>query len=404
MSQSGPSTLIPLNPFDRRARPDPYPVYQYMRTVEPVHKSPVGFWILTRYDDCRMVLTDKRWSHDADRILEPQRGDDDPVDPTVRLVRASVAFSDPPLHARHRRPLEAAMKNAMKGSTARTIRVAHDLVGLLREKESGADVMRDYAMPLALVALTDLMGFPSADRGQLQRWSRELIAGIDPGIKGAGVMRASAAATAMVEYLLSQVESSRDGDGAGAGMLSDLVGKAGKLRTWDLIADLTVFLVVGVETSSALIGNAMLALLRNPEQMRKLRDQPSLIDTGLEELIRYDGPIHLTARVADADVLIGSTTIKAGEQAIVLLGAADRDPARFADPDRLDLSRSDNPHLGFGGGVHSCFAAPLAKVLGRVAIDTLLAGVNEIELAGDPVWSETVTVRGLRRLPVTVRP
>jgi cytochrome P450 len=402
MSQSGPSSLIPLNPFDRRARPDPYPVYQYMRTVEPVHKSPVGFWILTRYDDCRMVLTDKRWSHDADRILEPQRGDDDPVDPTVRLVRASVAFSDPPLHARHRRPLEVAMKNAMKGSAARTTRVAHDLVELLREKESGADIMRDYAMPLALVALTDLMGFPSADRGQLQRWSRELIAGIDPGIKGAGVMRASAAATAMVEYLLSQVESSRDGDGAG--MLSDLVINAGKLRTWDLIADLTVFLVVGVETSSALIGNAMLALLRNPEQMRKLRDQPSLIDTGLEELIRYDGPIHLTARVADADVLIGRTTIKAGEQAIVLLGAADRDPARFADPDTLNLSRSDNPHLGFGGGVHSCFAAPLAKVLGRVAIGTLLAGVSEIELAGDPVWSETVTVRGLRRLPVTVHP
>jgi cytochrome P450 len=159
-----------------------------------------------------------------------------------------------------------------------------------------------------------------------------------------------------------------------------------------------------VETSSALIGNAMLALLRNPEQMRKLRDQPSLIDTGLEELIRYDGPIHLTARVADADVLIGRTTIKAGEQAIVLLGAADRDPARFADPDTLNLSRSDNPHLGFGGGVHSCFAAPLAKVLGRVAIGTLLAGVSEIELAGDPVWSETVTVRGLRRLPVTVHP
>src|SRR5260370_3921345 len=358
MSQSGPSTLIPLNPFDRRARPDPYPVYQYMRTVEPVHKSPVGFWILTRYDDCRMVLTDKRWSHDADRILEPQRGDDDPVDPTVRLVRASVAFSDPPLHARHRRPLEAAMKKAMKGSTARTIRVAHDLVGLLREKESGADVMRDYAMPLALVALTDLMGFPSADRGQLQRCSRELITGIDPGIKGAGVMRASAAATAMVEYLLSQVESSRDGDGAGAGMLSDLVGKAGKLRTWDLIPDLTVFLVVGVETSSALIGNAIAALLRDPDQSRNLHGPPPLIDTGLEELIRYDGPIHLTARVADADHLLGTTTIKAGEQAIVLLGAADRDPARFADPDRLDLARSDRPPLGFAGGGPPCFPAP----------------------------------------------
>src|SRR5260370_6757157 len=145
MSQSGPSTLIPLNPFDRRARPDPYPVYQYMRTVEPVHKSPVGFWILTRYDDCRMVLTDKRWSHDADRILEPQRGDDDPLVPTVRPVRASVAFSDPPLHARHRRPLESAMQSAMKRSTPLTIRVAHHPVRLRREQEERADGLRHDA-------------------------------------------------------------------------------------------------------------------------------------------------------------------------------------------------------------------------------------------------------------------
>lgn len=401
MSRSGPSTLIPLNPFDRRARPDPYPIYQYMRTVEPVHKSPVGFWILTRYDDCLTVLTDERWSHNADRILEPQRGDDDPVDPTVRLLRASIAFSDPPLHSRHRRPLEAAMKSSMKGSTARITRVAGDLVELMGKKESGADLMRDYAMPLALVALTDIMGLPAADRGKLQRWSRELVSGIDPGVKGEGVMRAAAAASAMVEYMLGQVESSRDN--AGTAMLSDLVAKAGKLRTWDLIADLTVFLVVGVETSSGLIGNSLLALLRHPEQMKRLRDDPALIESALDELIRFDGPIHLTARVASEDVLIAGTPIAAGEQAIVLLGAADRDPSRFSDPDRLDLSRSENPHLGFGGGTHTCFAAPLARLLGRVAISTLLARLDKIELAGEPAWSDTVTVRALRRLPITLQ-
>jgi cytochrome P450 len=401
MQRSGSAAMIPLNPFDPRARPDPYPVYQYMRTVEPVHRSQIGFWILTRYDDCRAVLEDKRWSHDANRIFEPGRGEDYPVDPTIRLLRASITFSDPPLHDRQRRRLEGAMKNAMKGIRPRIAQIADGLVELLGEKESGVDLIRDYAAPLALVTLTDMLGLPSADRGQLQRWSHAFISGVDPGVKPVEVLGAGAAAAALVEYMLDQIESSRMG--ATRGILSGVVGKAGSMRTWDLIADLTVFLVLGVEASCALIGNALLALLRHPEQMKKLRDQTSLIETGLEELIRFDGPVHVTARVADQDLELGGTRIAAGEQAIVLLGAANRDPTRFTEPDRLDLARSDNPHLGFGAGVHTCFAAPLAKMFGAIAITTLLAAFPSIELAGDPAWSETVTIRALRRLPVTLR-
>ena len=391
--------MIPINPFDPRARRDPYPVYQYMRTVEPVHRSPIGYWILTRYEDCRAVLEDPRWSHDADRILEPGRGESDPVDPTVRLLRASIAFSDPPRHALHRRPLEAAVKTSVKASAPRIMTVAESLITLMREKGSDADLIHDYATPLPFVVLSELLGIPAADRIQVQRWGRELASGLDPAIRAKGVVRAGAAATALVEYMLGRIEASRRQPSAG--VIGELAGKPTKLTTWELIADLIVFLVTGIETASGLIGNAMLALLGNPDEMEKVRRQPSLLDSGIDELIRFDGPLHLTARVAKEDIEVGGIRIAAGEQVLALLAAANRDPARFTEPDRLDLARKDNPHLGFGGGVHKCFAEPLAKLVCRGAIVTLLASLGSIALDGEPQWNDTVTLRGLKQLPVT---
>ena len=392
------SSLIPVNPFDPRVRADPYPVYLFMRTVEPVHRSPLGFWILTRYEDCRAVLEDKRWGHDADKILEPMRGELDPVDPTVRLLRASLAFSDPPHHARHRRPLEAALKKRMKDVPVSANRVAKGLVKIMREEQS-ADLIHEYAAPLPLVVLADLLGLPAADRAPLQRWGRELAAGLDPTVRAMGVVKAGAAAAAMVEYMLDRIEAARAKPDAG--ILSELVSGQGTIRTWELIADLTAFLVTGVEASAGLIGNAMLALLRNPDEMEGLRREPELLKTAIEELIRFDGPVHLTARVAIEDIELGRTRIAQGEQAVVLLAAANRDPARFSDPDRLNLSRLENDHLGFGAGTHSCFAAPLARLLAGTAISVLLAELPGLKLGGEPEWSELVTLRGLTHLPVT---
>lgn len=390
--------MIPPNPFDPRARKDPYPVYQFMRTVEPVHRSQVGFWILTRYADCKAVLDDKRWSHNADRILEPARGELEAVDPTVRLLRTSALFSDPPDHARRLRPLESAMTEAMVEVAPRVEKIASDLVKLMREKDKGVDLIRDFAAPLSLVVLTDMVGVPSADRAMIQRWGRELAAGLDPMVRSIGVVSAAAASAAFVEYLLDRIDARKSGP---PGMLAKLAATPGKLATWELIANLTAFLVIGLQTTSNLIGNGMLALMRNPDQMAKLRKRPALIKSGLEELVRFDGPLHLTARAADEDVKVGGTTVKAGEQVILLLAAANRDPARFTDPDRLDLTRAPNPHLGYGAGIHACFAAPLARLVGASAINTLVTQLKGLELAGEPVWHDAVTVRGLSKLPVT---
>jgi hypothetical protein len=392
--------MIPPNPFDHRMRADPYPVYLFMRTVEPVHRSPVGYWILTRYADCKAVLEDKRWSHNADRILEPGRGELDPVDPTVRLLRASVLFSDPPDHARRLKPLETAMKDAILDIEPRVQQVAGDLVKLMREKGTGLDLIHDFAAPLTLVVLADMIGVPAADRGNLHRWARGLAAGLDPTVRSTGVVNAGAATAAFVEYLVDRIGGRKSRP---PGMLATLLEQPGKLTNWELIANLTTFLVIGIETTTNLIGNGMLALMRHPDQMAKLRERPALIKTGLDELARFDGPIHLTARAADQNVQVGDTTIKAGEQAILLLAAANRDPARFKEPDRLDLARTPNPHLGYGGGLHACFAAPLARLIGGTAIATLVSRLKGLEQSGEPAWHNSVTVRGLSKLPVTLK-
>ena len=401
MKPKAPSSMIPVDPFDRRARPDPYPVYQYIRTVEPVHHSAIGYWILTRFEDCRQVLEDPRWSHQADSILEPAREEGEPVDPTVRLLRASVLFSDPPHHSRHRRPLEAAVKKAMKGITPRVTRVAEDLVTLMIEKGTKVDLIHDYASPLAVVVIGDLLGLPAADRIHIQRWSRDMATGLDPKVRPAGVLRASAACSAFIEYLLDRIDAR--GAAPEAGILGELTGMPRKLRTWDLIADLAIFMTTGLEATTAFIGNAALALIRNPDERRKLAGQPDLINSAVEELLRFDGPIHLTARAATDDVTIGGRQIAAGEQAVVLLGAANRDPARFTEPDRLDITRQDNGHLAFGAGTHACLAAPLARLIGGAAVQTLAVQLSEIESSGEPAWLNTVTLRGLSHLPVTLQ-
>lgn len=397
---TGTSSFIPLNPFDQRARANPYPLYDYMRTVEPIHHSPVGFWILTRYEDCRTVLESDRWSHDADSILEPGRGEGDPVDATVRLLRASVAFVDKPRHTQHRRLLEWAVRSGLNGVALRTRNVAADLISLMREKGAGADLVRDYAAPLPLVILTDLLGVPAADRPYLQRWGRDLAAGLDPGVTRGKVLKAGAAATAFVEYMADQLDAARNE--RSGGVIAALPSRSRSLRTWEVIADLTTMLVLGIETSRNLIANGILALLRHEDQLSAVRERPALMERGVEELIRYDGPIHMTARAAAADVEVGGQSIKAGEQAIVLLGAANHDPARFAEPHRLVLDRAENDHLGFGAGTHACFAAPMARMICASAIFELIRLVDNLQLAGEPDWSDTVVMRGPRALPVAV--
>jgi cytochrome P450 len=206
----------------------------------------------------------------------------------------------------------------------------------------------------------------------------------------------------LAEYLLGRIESAREGATPGS-LIAELATKPNGLKAWELIGDIAAFVVTGLQTVSGLIGNAMLALTQNRDQFERLRIERSIIDSALEELVRFDGPLHLTARVATADLEVGGVRIAAGEQAIVLLAAANRDPAHFHEPDRLDLGRTGNDHLGYGVGVHACFAAPLARLVCGKAITALLGGLDGIELSGEPTWNDSVTMRGLSSLPVTFK-
>ncbi|HVD00788.1 MAG TPA: cytochrome P450 [Candidatus Dormibacteraeota bacterium] len=389
-------SLLPVNPFDVRARPDPYPVYQYMRSVEPVHLSPAGFWVLTRYEDCRQVLDGDGWSHDAGALLEPQRAEGDPVDPTVRLLRASLLFADPPALAARREVVERALRRPAAKIGERAAEVAGRLLALIEEREPTADLARDFSVPLGLVAVADTFGVAAADRISLQRWSRDLVAGLDPGIRAAGVASAAAAAAALAEYWLGRLDAARREDGDGP---VDVMARS-EIGSWQAAADLGVLFVLAVETTSALIGNALLALLRDQAVRERLAADPGLAGPVVEEAARLDGPWHLTARSAIQRQSIGGSAIEAGELAVLLLAAANRDPAVFPEPDSLRLDRQGPPHLGFGGGPHECLARPFAAAVATAGLGRLAPLLAGIEADGDPEWNPTVTLRGLRRLPV----
>jgi cytochrome P450 len=346
------------------------------------------------------VLEDSRWSHSADSILEPGRGEAQAVDPTVRLLRASILFNDGRAHAQHLRVIEPAFKGLIKGIDERIERTARGLVAIMREKGSDAELMHDFAGPLALVTVADLMGVPAKDRAMLDRWGRDLAMGLDPSIGGRRVARADAASAAIVEFFLDSIDAAASH--RTPGLISELIDRRGKLGTFEIIADLVAMFVTGVQASSGLIGNGVLALLRNPDQLDALRARPALMKTAVEELARYDSPVHLTARVAESDVEFGTASIAAGEQVLLLLGAANRDPDRFPNPDRLDLSRKDTAHLAFGAGTHMCFARPLATAMAAAAITTLANSLPALALAGEPEWNPTVTLRVLAKLPVAI--
>src|SRR5438093_1575372 len=276
-----------FNPMDPEFLADPYPTYRRLRTEDPVHHSPLDFWVLTRYEDVVAVLRDPRF------IKEP----------LAAFVAARFGVAVPP----------------------------------------GVGVsMLDRDPP---------------DHTRL----RSLVS------------------TALIAA-----------EGAGD-----------KLSEDELLATCILLLIAGHETTVNLIGNGTLALLRNPGELRRLRETPGLIGSAVEELLRYDGPVQRTARIPSTDITIGGRTIGKGEMVMPFIGAADRDPAQFPDPDRLDLARTDNRHIAFGWGIHFCLGAPLARVEGQIAIDTLVRRFPNLALATDtPEHRQSLTLRGLKSLPV----
>jgi pimeloyl-[acyl-carrier protein] synthase len=390
-----------FNPMDPEFLADPYPTYRRLRAEDPVHHSPLGFWVLTRYEDVSSVLRDPRFVKEPLAALVAARfGAEVP-----RGVGLSMLDRDPPDHTRLRSLVSTAFTpRVVEGLRPRIQQIVDDLI-TRAEAAGGMDVIEEFAYPIPVNVICEMLGVPVADHERFRGWSLDIARGLDsiwlP--PDSEIPRRSAASRhAISDYfrgLIAQRRASPRSDLLSALIAAEAAGD--KLSEEELVATCILLLIAGHETTVNLIGNGMLALLRHPAELRRLRESPGLITSAVEELLRYDGPVQRTARVASADATIGGRTIAKGDMVMPFIAAADRDPAQFPEPDRLDLSRSDNRHIAFGWGIHFCLGAPLARIEGQIAIDALVRRLPGLELAThEPEYRQSLTLRGLKTLPV----
>jgi hypothetical protein len=399
-----PADLI-FNPWLPEIHANPYPVYRRLQEEDPVHQPFPGVWILSRHRDVAALLrhpdvsSDRRNSPVYEEFIKAL-----PVEPDEGALTPSMLFLDPPDHDRLRR---LANKAFTPRAVERLVPRIHEVVaGLLdRAAEMGEfDVVADLAYPLPVTVISEMLGVPEADRGALRRWSLDLIYTLDPMLSVEALARAQRAGAQFRAYLRELIADRRAH--LGDDLLSGLIqaeDEGQQLSPQELVATCVLLLVAGHETTSSFIGNGMLALLRNPDQYQRLHGDPGLMRSAGEELLRYDSPVQLTGRLVLRDAEIAGQHIEAGQDVVALMGAANRDPSVFDRPDALDLGRPDNRHLAFGGGIHFCLGAPLARVEGGTAIASLVGRFGSLRLATDqPVWRDTVTLRALSSLPVAV--
>ncbi len=395
-----------LNFFDPEFLADPYPAYHRLRAEDPVHRHPLGFYVLTRYEDVALVLRDARFGKGGYQALIEGRFGATPDGPRLAL---SMLFRDPPDHTR----LRALVSKAFTPRVVETLRPhVQGIVDLLlaRATEAGRmDVIEELAYPLPVTVISELLGVPVADGDTVKGWSRDVARALDAIVLPAApelIERGRRATAEMAGYFRALIAERRRRPGED--LLSGLVEaeEAGdRLTEEELLATCILLYVAGHETTVNLIGNGLLALLRHPAEWRRVRDDPALLPGAIEELLRYDGPVQRVGRIAVGDTEVGGVPIPAGALVMSLLGAANRDPAQFAEPDRLDVSRDEPRHLAFGSGIHYCLGAPLARLEAQVAIGTLLRRFPALAAAAErPVWRPSSTLRGLESLPVVLGP
>ncbi|MGW1544053.1 cytochrome P450 family protein [Streptomyces sp. NPDC002309] len=400
---------------------DPYPAYAWLREHAPVHRtrlpSGVEAWLVTRYADAKQALADQRLSKNPEHHAEPAHARGRTGIPGERKAELMTHLLniDPPDHTRLRRLVSKAFTPRRVAEFApRVQELTDDLVARFAQ-EGSADLIHEFAFPLPIYAICDLLGVPREDQDDFRDWAGMMIR------HGGGPRGGVARSVKMMRgYLSELIHRKRESLPAEPDPSEDLI--SGLIRASDHGEHLTeneaaamafILLFAGFETTVNLIGNGTLALLTHPGQRARLqqslaRGEQALLETGVEELLRYDGPVELaTWRFATQPLSIGGQDIAPGDPVLVVLAAADRDPERFADPDTLDLARRDNQHLGYGHGLHYCLGAPLARLEGRTALASLLTRLPDLRLAVDPGelrWRGGLIMRGLRTLPVEFTP
>jgi len=386
---------------------NPYPFYQILRSATPIYWSDkLGTWIFTRYSDCVSGLRDPSLLSNAGRMTALLDQLPEAARQNLGLLyehySAGLIFSDPPDHTRLRALVNKAFTPAVvEGLRPRIQEIVEELIDGVQYRGT-TDIIGDLAYPLPAMLISELFELPPRDRDQFRIWSEDIIALLGAGADAARAERGQRSLRALREYfvgLIAQRRHKPDSD-----VISALIAareQGDRLSEAELLSTCVTLLTASQETTTNLIGNGVLALLRNPDQLEKLRDDPSLITTAVEELLRYDAPLQRALRRVTETFEVDGERIEKGELVSLMLGAANRDPNQFPDPDRLNISRQENRHIGFGYGIHFCLGGPLARIEGQIAISALLRRLPSLRLASEELeWRQDVSVRGLRALPV----
>ena len=381
---------------------DPYPYYAALRRHSPVHAIGADSIFLSRYDDVLEVYRSKDASSDKKAEFKPKFGDT----PLYEHHTTSLVFSDPPLHTRVRRIIMGALnQRAIARMEEQVIALVDRLLEDLAAR-GNADFIEDFAVRIPIEVIGNLLGVPHADRGPLRGWSIAILSGLEPAPSQAVQDAGNRAVAEFVDYLKMLVAERRRNPGdPEVDVLTRLIlgeRDGEKLTELELYHNCIFMLNAGHETTTTLIGNGLWLLLTQPQELAHLRADSGLLNTAIEEMLRYEGPIQLNNRRLTAPLELGGRTLPAGTFITIGIGAANRDPAQFPDPERFDVGRKPNRHVAFGQGDHACSGMNVARMEGRIALGRLLARFAKIELAGAPERDRRIRFRGFRRLPVRV--
>jgi P450-derived glycosyltransferase activator len=390
---------------------DPYPLYAQLRAEGPLPRSRTGAWVAARHQVANQVLRERRFGVREKDAAYPLMGDTAGLTPDDRAPdEAKPAWDmsflelDPPHHTRLRRLVAPAFGPRMiAGYRERIERTTHDLLD--KALANGEfDLIRDFASPLPIAVISDLLGIPDVDVDRFSRYGNIVGASLD-GVRSVRHARDLREAKADLNALFAQLVEQRRSD-PGDDVISRLTRALGDetLNARELLNTARLLLVAGFETTVNLIGNGMLALLAHPDQWERLRADPSLAPRVVEEVLRYDPPVQGTSRIAHEEIELAGRTIRPGQWVVVLLGAAGRDAEVYDDPDRFDIARQpDVEHLAFSSGIHYCVGAPLARLEGEVAFKALAERLSDLVRAGPVHRRSSFTIRGLSRFPLHLR-
>ena len=391
-------TRVTFNPTSGRFIKDPYPTYARLQKRDPVHWSRlIKCWIISTHRDVDAVLRDyKRFANDVrnakDQLAEEQANE-----------VHSILYLDPPDHTRLRSLVSQAFtRGAIEAMYPRIEQIVDDLLDQVNHSRP-FDAMEALAYPLPTIVVSEMLGIPPEDRDRFREWSDDLAGGLEPGLSAEESQIINRSLEALTNYfdgiIMARRAEPRD-DLISALNAAEEGGE--KLTHQELLMTLTLLLVAGNETTKNLIGNGLLALLQHPDQLARVHDNPELVPSAIEELLRYDSPVQMDSRVALEDLEIRGKQIKRGQEVVCLIGSANRDSDAFPDPDTLLIDREPHSHVSFGRGIHHCLGAQLAQVESQVALRKLVSRYANIRLAGKPRHNNRVVLRGLQSLPIEV--